>query len=77
MVHDQTWVVWFRNGLNPRGKWYAWQDTAASTRSACIRDCLAGPYLGNRLRTMSDWRRLRSKGLVACRHTFLYAFLPE
>ncbi|MCK5316295.1 MAG: hypothetical protein KAJ55_00195 [Anaerolineales bacterium] len=62
---DQCWMVWFREGFQPAGRWYTWERTAAMYR----RDSLA--KLPEWLREPGMWRSYRRRGLMRCVRTTL------
>lgn len=72
---DYTWAVWFRDALRPGGRWSCWAGTAQRTRAEAIETAWGSGY--GAMRTRKDWNRLRKRGVVACRITFLSAHLER
>ena len=72
---DFCWAVWFRDGLQPDGKWHCWDATSSRTRSESINTAIDGGF--GAIRDRREWRRLRDRGVVRCARTYLSAHLPE
>ena len=65
-MRDECWMVWFRSGLEPDGRWYAWEFTASMLRADAIAEVTSLYGRGE-----AWWRSHRRRGLVKCVRTEL------
>ena len=68
---DSCWMVWFRNGLQPDGTWYAWEYTHAATRKESLRK-----WMENWGGDVTVWRQWRRQGILKCVRTTLSTATP-
>jgi len=68
---DSCWMVWFRQCLQPDGKWYAWEYTHARTRAESIEKYTLFRKGIIQQRPGRNFRNMRRRGVIKCVRTTL------